>query len=116
MNRQDRDGIIRVSLADWLDNGSPSNEPRHAISVVADRCGVRRSTLLRYEEWGIVEPARAGRQRLYSEADIDRILRVRRLVEDLGINLAGAAAVLHLREQVIALQQEMEALRAQLGR
>ena len=39
--------------------------------------------------------------------------RIRRLVEDLGINLAGAAAVMHLREQVIALQRELDDLREQ---
>jgi MerR family transcriptional regulator/heat shock protein HspR len=94
----------------------PHDEPRYAISVVADRCGVRKGTLRRYEEWGLLEPARAGRQRLYSEADIDHVLRIRRLVDDLGVNLAGAAAVLHLRRQVISLQRELDALREQLGR
>ena len=42
------------------------------------------------------------------------VLRIRRLVDDLGINLAGAAAVLHFAQQVIALQREMHALREQL--
>lgn len=116
MERQNRDGVIRVSLADWLADDAANDEPQYAISVVAARCGVRKATLLRYEEWGLVEPARAGRQRLYSEADIERILRIRRLVDDLGINLAGAAAVLHLRQQVITLQQEMQSLREQIGR
>ena len=74
------------------------------------------STLRRYEEWGLLEPSREGRRRLYSESDIERVLRIRRLVNDLGINLAGAAAVLHLRQQVIALQREMEDLRDQIDR
>lgn len=108
--------MIRISLADWLGDEETDDEPRHARAVVAARCGVRVSTLRRYEEWGVVEPARSGQRLLYSDADIDRILRARRLVEDLGLNLAGAAAVLHLRQQVIALQREMEALRAHLGR
>jgi len=114
--RQTQSTTIRVSLADWLVDDGSDDEPRHATSVVASRCGVRISTLRRYEEWGLVEPARAGQRRLYSDADIDRILRARRLIDDLGLNLAGAAAVLHLRQQVISLQREMEALREQLGR
>ena len=103
--------VIKVSVADLIVDDGPSHEPRYAISVVAARCGVHRATLKRYEEWGLVEPTRSGRRRLYSEADIERVQRIRRLVDDLGVNLAGAAAVLHLRQQVIALQREMQALR-----
>jgi MerR family transcriptional regulator/heat shock protein HspR len=102
---------MRVTITDWLAENASSDEPRYAISVVAARCGVQQRTLHRYEEWGILEPARSGQGRLYSEADIERIMRVRRLVDDLGMNLAGAAAVLHLRQQVIALQRELDALR-----
>ncbi len=106
--------VLSVSVTDWYAEEAHSDEPRYAISVVAARSGVRSATLRRYEEWGLLEPVRSGRQRLYSEADIDRILRIRRLVDDLGINLAGAAAVLHLRQQVISLQRDMQALRDQL--
>src|ERR687890_664793 len=108
-------GVYRVSVTDWVAEDGARDEPRYAISVVAARCGVRKGTLRRYEEWGLLEPVRAGRRRLYSEADIEHVQRVRRLVEDLGINLAGAAAVMHLREQVIALQRELNDLREQLN-
>jgi MerR family transcriptional regulator/heat shock protein HspR len=114
--RQSKAGTIRITIADWMVDDGPSDEPQHATSVVAARCGVRVSTLRRYEEWGLVEPVRTGKQKLYSEADIDQVLRVRRLVDELGVNLAGAAAVLHLRQQVIALQREMRILREQLNR
>ncbi|MCC6790673.1 MAG: MerR family transcriptional regulator [Thermomicrobiales bacterium] len=113
MNRAPDGGVIRVSVTDWVIEDIVDDEPKHGISEVAARCGIRVSTLRRYEEWGLVEPARSSGRRLYSEADIDRIRRVRRLVDDLGINLAGAAAVLHLRQQVIALQREVQLLRDQ---
>jgi MerR family transcriptional regulator/heat shock protein HspR len=109
-------GVIQVSVQDLIIDDGPSEEPRYAISVVAARCGVQTGTLRRYEEWGLVEPARAGRQRLYSEADVEQVKRIRRLMDDLGINLAGAAAVMHLRQQVISLQREMRAIRQQLER
>jgi MerR family transcriptional regulator/heat shock protein HspR len=116
MARQQNPDSVRITVTDWVVEDGPRDEPRYAISVVAARCGVRKGTLRRYEEWGLLEPARTGRQRLYSEADIDHVLRIRRLVDDLGVNLAGAAAVLHLRQQVISLQRELDALREQLGR
>ena len=48
-----------------------SRDMQFQLSPLVAEC--RRETLRRYEEWGLVEPARAGRQRLYSEADIERV-------------------------------------------
>lgn len=86
-------------------------EPRYAISVVAARTGVHITTIRRYEEAGLVEAitVRTG-VKMYSEADIDKIWRARRLIDDLGVNVAGAAAILHLRDQLIALQRELMSL------
>ena len=92
----------------------PSPEPRYAITAVAARSGVHVQTVRRYEQFGLLEatPVAPG-LRLYSEADIDRVRRIRRLVDDLGVNLAGAAAILHLRDQLLDLQRELRALREQ---
>ena len=113
MARQRTGETLRVSVTDWVFEDDAKDAPRYGISVVAARCGVRTGTLRRYEEWGLLEPVRAGRGRLYSDADIEHVQRIRRLVDDLGVNLAGAAAVLHLREQVLALQRELDELREQ---
>jgi MerR family transcriptional regulator, heat shock protein HspR len=114
MTSQRSSDVVRVSLADWLtDDDEPGTQPQYAMSMVAARSGLGRTTLLRYEEWGVVSPARSGRDRLYSEADLDRLVRAQRLMNDLGVNIAGAAAVLHLREQLIALQRELTDLRSQ---
>ena len=88
--------------------------PRYAITAVAARSGVHVQTVRRYERFGLVAGTRidAGLP-LYSEVDIDRVRRVRRLVDDLGVNLAGAAAILHLRDQLLELQRELRALREQ---
>lgn len=87
-------------------------EPRYEVTVVAARTGTHITTIRRYEEIGLVQAisVRSG-ARLYSDADIDRIQRARRLIDDLGVNLAGAAAILQLREQLVALQQEFQRLR-----
>ena len=113
MAQRRRSERFRVSVSDWVIEEDARDEPRYAISVVAARCGVHKGTLRRYEEWGLLEPVRAGRRRLYTESDIEHVQRIRRLVDDLGINLAGAAAVMHLRQQVIALQRELDELREQ---
>ena len=89
-----------------------SAEPRYAITAVAAHCGIHVQTLRRYERFGLLEPAaiEAGLP-LYSEADIERVRRIRRLIDDLGVNLAGVAAILHMREQLLALQRELRTLR-----
>lgn len=117
MTSQHSTDVVRVSLTDWLtDEDEPGTQPQYAMSLVAARSGLGRTTLLRYEEWGVVSPARRGKERLYSEADLERLMRAQRLIEDLGVNIAGAAAALHLREQIIALQRELMVLRSQSER
>ena len=97
-----------------VDDGD--DEPRYLIAAVAARAGIHVQTVRRYEEYGLVAGRRLERgPALYSEADVARVRRIRRLTDDLGVNLAGAAAVLHLREQVIALQRELVALRRSRG-
>ena len=67
------------------------------ISVAARMCGVRTQTLRYYETLGLVTPARTrGNQRVFSRRDIDRVRRVRNLVDDLGVNLAGVEVILRL--------------------
>lgn len=90
----------------------PSREPRYVVTAVAVRVGLRVQTVRRYEAVGLIEPAidETGIA-LYSDADIDHIRRARRLVSDLGVNLAGAAAILHLRQQLLGLQRELRVMR-----
>ena len=48
-------------------------------------------TLRKYERLGLVRPARTiGSMRLYSTEEIERLRFIKRLVEEDGVNLAGA--------------------------
>ena len=64
-----------------------------------------------YERRGLVDPARtSGGTRLYSRADVERLVRIRDLLAD-GLNLAGIARVLALEEDVRRLEASNERLR-----
>ena len=64
-----------------------------------------------YERRGLVDPARtSGGTRLYSRADVERLVRIRDLLAD-GLNLAGIARVLALEEDVRRLEAANESLR-----
>ena len=68
-----------------------------------------------YERRGLVDPARtAGGTRLYSVADVERLIRIRDLLAD-GLNLAGVARVLALEEDVLRLKAVNERLRRASG-
>ena len=88
-----------------------------AISVAARMLGVHAQTLRGYERQGLLAPSRTkGRIRLYSIDDIRRAHQIRRLIEDLGVNLAGVEVILQLTERIAALEDEILRLRAEQGR
>ena len=96
----------------------PSNEePRYVISIAARMLGVQTHTLRYYEKIGIMEPSRSkGNIRLYSDSDIARLRRVKSLMDDLGINLAGAEIILRMAQRVAELQHQIEGLESELKR
>ena len=95
----------------------PDDEPCYVISVAARMVGMHAQTLRYYERAGLLRPSRSrGRIRLYSVADIARLRQIQRLINDLGVNLAGAEVILRMGERIEQLQQEMDDLRRELQR
>ena len=91
------------------------NEPRYVISVAAKILGIQTHTLRYYERIGIVEPSRSrGNIRLYSENDLEQLRRVKTLIEDLGVNLAGAEVILRMAHQIAELQNRVQELEAEI--
>ena len=69
----------------------------YIISVAARLLEMHPQTLRKYERVGLVHPSRTGGQlRLYSNEDLLRLRVIRRLVDELGLNLAGVRLVLDL--------------------
>jgi len=92
-------------------------KPRYVISIAAEMLGTRTYTLRYYEKVGIVRPARSqGNIRLYSDMDLALVRRVRMLMEDLGVNLAGVEVILRMSQQIAQLQAESEEINAELTR
>ena len=92
-----------------------NTEPRYVISVAARILGIRTYTLRYYEKIGIIEPHRSrGNIRLYSDTDIARLKQMKSLMDDLGINLAGAEIILRMAQRVTELQQHVEGLESEI--
>ena len=91
------------------------NEPRYIISVAARLVGVRTHTLRYYERIGIIEPGRSkGNIRLYSERDVEILRRIKTLMDDLGVNLAGVEVILRMSERLLEMQREIEQFQGEL--
>ncbi len=92
------------------------HEPVFQISVVSRMVGIHQQTIRSYERVGLLNPARSsGNTRLFSHADVDRLRQVVRLVNDLGINLAGVEVILRMSRQIEALQQQLNDARHELA-
>lgn len=90
-------------------------EPCYVISVAARILSMPTHTLRYYEKIGIIEPYRSrGNIRLYSERDIVMLRKVRSLVDDMGINLAGAEVILRMIQHLGEMQSELEQARKEL--
>ena len=93
------------------------NEPRYVISVAAQMLGIHTHTLRYYERIGIIQPSRSrGNIRLYSEQDLDQLRHVKNLIEELGVNLAGAEVILRMARQIAELQQRVTELEGECNR
>jgi MerR family transcriptional regulator, heat shock protein HspR len=86
--------------------------PVYVISVAASIVSAHPRTLRIYEDEGLLCPARTPTNiRLYSENDIRRILWIRHLTRERGVNLAGIRILFELEERLGA--RILEALYAE---
>ncbi len=89
--------------------------PVYVISVAAELVSMHPQTLRLYERKGLVRPKRsAGKTRLYSERDIERLREIRRLTQELGVNLAGVEEIMRLKEELERLKRRYSARRREL--
>lgn len=115
---------MRERISTQRSEASMPDEPCYVISVAAKMLGVHAQTLRYYERMGLLSPSRTrGNIRLYSVRDLERLRRIKTLMDDLGINLAGVEVILRMmdrmaemEQEIARLSQELEAARAALAR
>ena len=91
-------------------------QPCYVISIAAGMVGVHAQTLRYYERLGLVEPARSGGNiRLYSLRDVQRLLWVKSLMEDLGVNLAGVEVIIRMSRRMAEMERELQQLLSRLA-
>ena len=69
------------------------------ISMAAELLEMHPQTLRKYERLGLVRPARTlGSMRVYTHDELERLRRIKALVEREGINLAGVQRLLSVAD------------------
>jgi MerR family transcriptional regulator/heat shock protein HspR len=92
-------------------------EPRFVISIAARMLGVHAQTLRYYERVGMIEPSRSkGNRRLYSVDDIERLRRIKNLIDDLGVNLAGVEVIIRMSERMSEMERWIRMLESEVRR
>ena len=82
----------------------------YMFSAVAEMYNIHPQTLRLYEREGLLAPSRSmGNTRLYTQEDLERLEAILNLTRDLGVNLAGIEIILHMREHMREMQNEMQA-------
>ena len=77
------------------------DEPVYTISVAARLLGVSPQTLRVIEREGLLDPHRTEANiRLYSENDLLLLQRIRTLVSEEGVNLAGVKIILEMESRM----------------
>jgi MerR family transcriptional regulator/heat shock protein HspR len=80
----------------------------YMISAVAEMYDIHPQTLRLYEREGLLKPSRTeGNTRLYTEEDIERLEFILNLARDLGVNIAGIAIILQMRERMEEMNRQM---------
>ncbi|MBA3947449.1 MAG: MerR family transcriptional regulator [Herpetosiphonaceae bacterium] len=91
-------------------------QAKYTISIVAELVGMHEQSLRMYERRGLIQPQRSGGNiRLFSDADVEQVQTIQRLVNDLGVNLAGVEVILHMRAQMEQMQRQMEQMQQRMA-
>ena len=89
-------------LARRVDGAGEASKPIHA------------QTLRMYDRLGLVKPRKVGKNRFYSDRDIERLQQIQHLTQDIKVNLSGVAYIISLLDQMGQMEMLAERLEAML--
>ncbi len=106
-----------LQIASWESAWPYDDEPRFTLHIAARLAGVSPALVRQLQRRGWIQPkTMPGGGVGYSLRDVRLLIRVREWRETLGLDLAGIEVALHLRQQILALQEELAQLEAEMAR
>jgi MerR family transcriptional regulator/heat shock protein HspR len=98
----DEQHVTRITLQQYRTSSSYSEQETATVSHVSI------STIHNLRAMGMIEGQEADGEWRYSEQEVIQLRRIRRLQQDLGVNLAGVEVILHLLKRLDTVCQELE--------
>jgi MerR family transcriptional regulator, heat shock protein HspR len=97
-------------MSDGNDRAEGSPPATHIrMEVAARQVDLPPARIRRYVQIGLVRPARVeGQVALFGEAELARLRKIRRLRDDLGLNMAGLEVALRLLDEIQRLQAALD--------
>src|SRR5437764_14800375 len=81
----------------------------YMISSVAEQYAIHPQTLRLYEREGLLKPSRSGgNTRLYTDDDLGRLEVILHLTRYWGVNLAGVAIILNMRDKMSEMMTQIK--------
>lgn len=85
------------------------------LQDLAEAAALHPKRVEKFLDFGLIESsAKTCSGPLFSASSVERLQRIVRLRRDLGVNLAGIAVILDMRERIVNLQTELGRLRGRL--
>ena len=79
----------------------------YELEIAARLVRLPAARVRRYVRVGLIRPTQLeGRTPFFGEEELARLRRIRRLVDDLGLNMAGVEIVLRLVDELEALRSD----------
>lgn len=69
-------------------------EPVYTIGIVAKKLNVCQATLRIWEKKKLIKAARIGKNRFYSRWDLDRLQKIKELIQEKRINIEGVKKIM----------------------
>ena len=79
----------------------------YVMRVASMLTGMHPQTLRKYERAGLLSPSRSKTLRMYADKDIARLGVIKRLVDEVGLNLAGVELALKLQTTLLNIKKEL---------
>jgi MerR family transcriptional regulator/heat shock protein HspR len=99
----------KKGLKGWAMATKRKSKGAYMISAVAEMYQIHPQTLRLYEREGLLRPSRSeGNTRLYTDEDLERLEFILNLARDLGVNIAGIAVILQMRERMEEMNRQMQ--------
>ncbi len=81
------------------------------LNELCDAWAVHAERIMELVDEGVLEPVNPGsRQWRFPAISLQQVLTIQRLQRDLGVNLAGAALVMELMEEIHSLRARLQAM------